>query len=368
MSFGVEVRTRTAQAARGPAPRTGKLFLCGPAASITSGRVDLRSIEDFEAAVGTRTGATTPSWDAAQVFFKAGGSSCTFAPYDTDYGDALALIDDPKYGPGQVIVIGEDPATTLHADLQTLCMATNRVALRDVSQDSAPTQMQTDGDFAPDDDEYGATFGPWLTVPPPPGVIGANPREIPASVIIAALCNLVDADGNPNRAAAGDDYPVQYATGMTQELTAVNRAGLFQHGVNAFDDTFILENYGFQTNKPMDQSDPYWQFNCSRARMYLVDRCQIRARPYMFRPIDGRGLVEAELGSDIEDECNQMFLANGMYGATPQDAYDVNVSSSVNTVNTIAQGEIHAVASVVWTLHATAVIVDLVTVPLGSPV
>jgi hypothetical protein len=368
MSFGVDVRTRTAQAARGAVGRTDKLFLCGPAASVTSGRVDLRSIADFEAAVGLRNAGTTASWDAVQTYFRAGGKQCTFAPYATDYGDALALIDDPKYGPGQLVVLGEPPGATLYSDMQAACQANNRVALRDVTQDAAVTQLETDGGTAPANDEYGATFGPWLTVPPPPGVVGANPREIPGSIAIAALCALVDADGNPNRAAAGDDYPLQYATGMTLDISATDRAALFQAGVNAFDDTVVLENYGFQTNKAQDVNDPYWQFNCSRARMALVDRSTLRARPFMFRPLDGRGRLEGELQADLEDECNKLFLVDAMYGDTPQDAYDVNVTSSVNTVDTIAQGELHAVASVVWTLHAISVEVDLVTVPLGSPV
>lgn len=368
MSFGVEVTTRLAPPSRGAVPRTGKLFLCGPASAETGRVDDLRSIDDFTAAIGNRAGPVIPSWDAAQVFFQAGGSVLTFAPYASDYGDALALIDDTRYGPGQVIVVGTTPVATMFTDLNTLCMATNRVALRDVSDGDAVSDMVTTGGLAVDNDDYGATFGPWLTAPPPPGVIGANDRVVPASVVIAALCNLVDNDGNPNRAAAGDDYPLRYVTGMQTEISAVDRASLFAAGVNAFDDEFVLENYGFQTNRAQDPNDPYWQFNCSRARMALVDACTQRARPYMFRPIDGRGRIEAELGADIEDECNKLYTVDAMYGDTAQDAYDVNVSSSINTVDTIAQGELHAVASVVWTLHAKSVLVELVTVPLGSAV
>jgi hypothetical protein len=309
-----------------------------------------------------------------QAYFQMGGKVLTFAPFATTgtYADALTLMNDPKYGPGQLAVIAQTPATPPTAqqftDMQNAAMSNNRVALRDVASTTSVVQMGTTGAAAPPNDSYGATFGPWLSLPPPPSVVGATARTIPGSAAIAALCAQVDADGNPNRAAAGDDYAVQYATGMTLELTAANRSSLFSNGVNAFADTYGLENYGFQTNIAMDPTNPYWQFNCSRARMALVDRCTIRARPFMFRPIDGRGRLEAELQGALEDECNRLYQANAMYGDTPQDAYDVNVSSSVNTVDTIAQGELHAVASVVWTLHAVAVEVDLVTVPLGSPV
>ena len=368
MSFGVSVTTRTARASGGAQSRTGTLFLCGPAASVASGQVTLSSIDDFEAAVGIRAGVTIPSWDAVEFFFGAGGSKVVYAPFAVDFGDALALIDDQKYGPGQLAVVGVVPGATLYQDMQTLSMTTNRVALRDVTQNGSPTQMKADGLLAPTSDEYGASFAPWLTIPPPPGVIGAAPREIPASIVIAALCSDVDSDGNPNRAAAGDDYPVQYATGMTVEVNQVDRAGLFQSGVNAFDDEFILENWGFQTNLAEDPAQPYWQFNCSRARMALVDASRQRARPFMFRPLDGRGKLEGQLQSAVEDECAVMYGNDVMYGATPEEAYSVNVSSSVNTSSTIAQGELKAVASVVWTMHAKAVDIELVTVPLGSPV
>jgi hypothetical protein len=201
-------------------------------------------------------------------------------------------------------------------------------------------------------------------------VIGAGPRNIPASVVVAALCSQVDADGNPNRAAAGDDYAIQYATGMMTEISDSDRSALFAAGVNAGNDEYGLENYGFQTNVPQPDGvgTPYWQFNCSRARMSLVDSCRQRGAPFMFQPIDGRGKIEGRLQSAIEDECKKLYDVDAMYGDTPQDAYSVNVSSSVNTTNTIAQGEVKAVASVVWTLHAKAVIIELVTIPLGSPV
>jgi hypothetical protein len=379
MAFGVNVTTRTALAASGSVPRTGTLFLCGPVDEAMTAPVDLYSVSDFEGLVQTRETLGIPSWDAVQAGFQMGLSRIVFAGFvpttvmgatTYNYDEALTLIDDPKLGPGQLAVVGAPPTQAMFADMQSAAMATNRVVLRDVRVDATLSQMVSDAAFAPVADEYGATFGPWLIVPPAPGVIGGAARKIPASIAIAALCNQVDAKGNPNRAAAGDDFPIPYATALDLEISDTDRATLFTGGCNAFDDENGIENWGFQTNVPFDANtgDPYWQFNCSRARMALVDNCRQRARPFMFRNIDGRGRLTGALQAAIEDECNALWGVDAMYGDTAQDAYNVNVSTSVNTVASISSGAIVAIASVVWSLHAKEVDVELVTIPLGSPV
>ena len=370
MSFGVQVNTRVSPATSGPLTATGTLHLAGPATPVPSSILEFHQLADFEGAVSDRSvAANVPSWDALDVFFREGGNHVFFGGYTTDYGDGLTMLDDPRKGPGNLAVVGGALTydTTLYEDMQSVCSNCNRVAIRDVASGDDVTAMEAKGALTPVHDDLGATFGPWPTVPGPAGVFGAGPRVVPASVVIAALCNRVDTAGNPNRAAAGPAWPLQYVTDFYNPTDA-ERSALFTAGVNAFGDVYdILQNYGFQTNIPQSEAEnnPFWQFNCSRARMYLKDRAQRRGSNYMFSPIDGKGRTAAKLQGDIEAECFALYQADGLFGDTAQDAYSVTVTE---TLQNIAQGELHASAEVVFSLHARAVIIDLVTVPIGGSV
>ncbi len=377
MSFGVIVSSRLAMPARGRPTNVDTVFLAVKTASGPTDKATLcQSILDFEAAYGERTGLTVAAWDWCQTAFQEGVKRIYVGRYVTDYTDAFALFG-PELGPGQLVVEpnGTPPTDTVYTDMQTHCAYSdgpsmnNRVAIRDVPEGTTVTTLEGFGDDAPTNDDLGATFGPWLTVPAPPGVYGAGPRTIPLSAGVCGLIARADQDGNHNRAAAGLDYPFQYATGFEWVPSDVDRAGLFSHGVNSVsNDEDVLQLYGFQTNLPESEDNPFWQFNCVRERMYLKARAQVRGKPYVFRTIDGRGLLAGALKSDIAEEFKAQWEANGLYGDTAADAYYIEVGEVVNTVDEIAQGHLHAVCQARLSLHAKAVFIDLVIVPITGSV
>jgi hypothetical protein len=88
---------------------------------------------------------------------------------------------------------------------------------------------------------------------------------------------------------------------------------------------------------------------------------------YEYKPIDGRGRIQRRLQTDLEAMCKALWEVDGLYGNTPQDAYAVNVSVAINTVATVANGELHAVVEARLTLHARTVYIELVSVPIGPP-
>jgi len=369
MSFGVQVNTSVAVPAAGPQTRSGTMFLAGPATPTPTSVLEISQLADFEGAVSDRSvAANAPSWDALDVFFREGGNHVYFGGYTgSTYDEGLALLDDPRLGPGQVTVVGSALTydATLYGDMQSVCQNCNRVALRDVASGDTAAEMEAKGKLAPANDDLGDTFGPWPTVPGPAGVFGAGPRQVPASVVIAALCNRIDQAGNPNRAAAGPYWPLQYVVDF-YDATDAERAALFTSGVNAFANVYdVLQNFGFQTNIPeADYAvNPFWQLNCSRARMYLKDRCAIRGQEYMFAPIDGQGHTAESLKADLEAECLALWSADGLFGATQEEAYSVTV---VEQLTNIAQGILTATAEVVFSMHAKSVQIDLVTVPIGG--
>lgn len=367
--LGVEVRTRTARVARGIPVETSTWFVAGEAASgSTTEPVLVRSMSDFATEYGPRAVANQELYDALDTYFAEGGKEAYVGRGVA--GAGLSLFD-PDLGPGQVSVIGETNNVALYTTILAHAKANNRVALLDVNDADNVAAMDTlgDGVRALTDAEYGALFGPWVDVPAPSGVVGGTARAIPASPVIAGLIARADALGNPNRAAAGRDFPLQYVTGFRQVLTKANRESLLDAGVNTFATIYgVLENYGFQTAVAQTEENPYWQFNCSRTRMWLKARAAAAGEPYVFRTIDGRGRLAAALKGDIDGVALELYGVDGLFGETPQEAFSVEVGASVNTVDDVAQGLLNAVIEARLSLHAKAVLIDLVTVPVTGQV
>lgn len=370
--LGVEVRTRTAPPARGAPTETGTAFVAGKAAagSLTEA-ILVRSVADFATEFGTRINANAKLYDWLDAFFREGGQRAYVGRY-TDVGtidSALALFTR-GLGPGQVAAPEETPGATVYGKLLNHAAANNRVALLDVEVDDTAAAMSTLGEAIPDSNQtYGALFAPWVDIPGPAGTIGAGARQVPASAVVAALCSRADATGNPNRAAAGRDFPLQYVTGFVRTMTDLERLDTLADGVNTFAEIYgVLELYGFQTALAQTDEDPFWQFNCSRARMWVTAQAQSIGEGYMFKPIDGRGRLARALQTDLAAMLLGLYQVDGLYGDTPADAFAVEVGAAVNTTGTVAQGELRAVAELKLSLHAKSIIIDLVSVPVTGRV
>lgn len=374
--LGVIVGTRLTPSARGAPTDTGTWFpigLAGDGPLVTP--TLCRSLGDFiNAGFGARDVDNLILYDSIDAYFREGGKRAVVTAYGAsgsdDFDSALEALEDPKWGPGQLSALDEDPDGTLYGKLLDLGLASNKVALLDVENADSTAAMQAKGGMVPDQNmDYGAVFGGWVNIPPPAGVIGGTARQIPASPIIAALCARVDAEGNPNRAAAGTDFPLQYVTSLIGEPTFADRVTLLDNGVNTFIDQYgRLENYGFQTAVAFDPDNPFWQFNCARARMHLRAQAKKRGENYMFKNIDAQGHLAGALKTDLDEVCLALFQQNGLFGQTPGEAFATEVGVSVNTIGEIAQGHLHAVTEARFSLHSKAVYVDLVTIPVTGAV
>lgn len=374
MSLGVIVQNRTAPSSRGVPTDTGEAYVIGAAgAGTTTTYTTVRSLADFATQYNPREVANELLYDWLDVFFREGGQVAhvvRYTPGAANMAAALALF--PRaLGAGQVAAPAEPMTAITMGHLLTHCAANNRVALFDVGNGDSVAAMTTLGGLIPSANEsYGAMFGPWVNVPAPAGVIGGSVRTVPISAVIAALCQRVDSDGNPNRAAAGRDYPFQYVTSMAgPDISDAQREALLNAGVNTAGLIYgVLENYGFQTGVTQSEETSFWQFNVSRARMWLTAHCQALGEGFMFKPIDGRGLLAGALKRAIMGKALELYNVDGLFGATPEEAFAVEVGAHVNTVNTVAQGELRAVGEFVFSLHAKAIVIDLVSVPVKGKV
>jgi hypothetical protein len=288
-------------------------------------------------------------------------------PLPGTYTEALPLV--PKaLGPGQITVVGEPVDAALVTALFGHAQVNNRFAVVDPAVDDDSGARQALGAIARADDnvEYGMVFGRWTTVPAPVGTIGAGSREVPLSAAATALMNRADALGNPNRAAAGRDFPFQYVTGFVGDLSDAELETELNAGVNnAIELDGVLQLFGFQTALAQNEDNPFWQANPSRARMWLKERLRIAGGPYAFKNIDAKGRVLGALKTDAEVECSTLYEADGLFGERPQDAYAVTVTPVAVTAT---QAELRITVEARWSLHAKSVAIELVSIPITGSV
>lgn len=373
MALGVTVTSRTSPPSRGVPVATDTWFVAAVTdVGTVNTAVEVRDITAFEQNFGPRAAGNILLWDSLDLYFREGGKKAVVTRGATGVGltPALASFTD-RFGPGQVSAIGYtvDATAATAIALWDHARLNNRVALVGV-----PTGTTTDAALNTYVDAIGDTSGGYggvfafdVVIPGAAGVVGASPRTMSPVPVIAALCARVDETGNPNQAAAGRWLPLQYATDLAEQLTKANQETALNAGVNYFANVYgVLENYGFQTPVAQSASTPFWQLNCSRTRMALVARAKEIGEQFMFRPIDGQGQLTGSLKGALDSMMLEFYGQGALYGQTPSEAFYVDTGSGVNTPATIAQGKLRAAAAVVLSLHAKAVEIELLSIPVGG--
>jgi hypothetical protein len=124
-----------------------------------------------------------------------------------------------------------------------------------------------------------------------------------------------------------------------------------------------VRTYGYRTAAGPDDTNWLW-FGNSRVIMAIAHESDALAENYVLRQIDGRGQLFAALETDLRGMLLAYYNAGALFGETPQDAFDVDTSSAVNTIETIAAGEVHATIRVKCSPAAEWVRIDVVKVPV----
>lgn len=361
---GVSVLSDVQRVLRGAPTDTGVLFVVGPTTAGTVGTaVRLTSIADYTttAALGTRTGAAAAVFDALEVFFLEGGATAWVSrtvtgATPTDVATALTAFGR-ALGPGQVIAPGD---TAAHLALLAHARDNNRVALLD--------------------------GGGSIVIGPVAG--STTNRNIPPSAAVAGLIARSDARFSVNQAPAGDRGYLRAAVDVLAAATftevtalattakgspgaefgALFTAGRFTDAQRATLDEasanpFIVGINGVQlygySGLPADSF-----FTNARLRMSLTARLNALAQQFVFRTINDslRGAFKGVLLAELDRE----YKAGQLFGRTPEEAYDVDVSDVVNTPITIAAGRLLARASYVPGPFAERVEINLLALPIPA--
>jgi hypothetical protein len=276
----------------------------------------------------------------------ASGTDDYASATDTQWLAALNLFTK-DLGPGQVAMPGRSTATA-HANLVGHAAAYNRRALLDFADTGEPRHARHRRRH-----RHRALEQPVRRRLRPlgdrPGVLNNTTRTVPFSAVAAGIIARNDQAGvTPNQPSAGVQYGVsRYILGLSQAAWSdADRELLNNAGVNvAMNINGQPTIFGYRSLAPSTVPADWLLFSNSRLVMAIVAQAQAIGQRYVFRQIDGRGLLFADFQADLVGMLKPYFNDGSLFGDTPQDAFSVDVGPTVNTATTLSQLKLIAVIS-----------------------
>lgn len=286
---------------------------------------------------------------------------------DTQWLAALNRFT-PDLGPGQVMAPGRTTSTG-QGQLADHAAANDRVAIVDLPDTATVATLESDAADAggTGNGQYTATFTPWLRIP---GITGGTTRVIPPSSAVAGVIARTDAANNAGTAAAGVNGVFRSVIGLSQAAFAESdREALNEAGVNVIRSMLGgFRIYGFRSLADPNNNPQWLDFTVARYLMSLSARCEAVGEGYVFKSIDGAGHLQADYAADLGAVCQADYAAGIIFGASATDAYNVDTGPSVNTPETIADGELRAVVAVRPSPFAELVSILIVNTPITEAV
>jgi hypothetical protein len=273
-----------------------------------------------------------------------GGLDNRGAIADSDWQTAIDRFT-MDLGPGQVAMFGQTIAAR-RLMVVAHALARNRHWLLDFDDTSVIATLTASAaaiNAAPGKGaRNGSGYWPWHKVPPAAGTIGS--RTVPPSAAMMGLFARAENEGgDPGIAAAGEQMGVfRFVTGLSQDtasLSDANATTLNDAGVNiarVFQGISNPVQYGNRTPR-IASLDPLWrEASGSRLAMAIAARGDQVIRAWVHRRVSGPVSL-AQLQSELSQVLEPLRLLGALYGATPQEAYDVDAMSVA--VNPLAQLE-----------------------------
>jgi hypothetical protein len=312
--------------------------------------------------------------------------SYSLASGDDDHANAtdatrLAALNlfTRALGPGQVAAPGI-VTTAAHTQLLEHARDFERVAILDVADTGTVATLTASaaalrgiGDLAETfHDRRGKMVGPWAVIP---GLLPGTTRDIPWSGIEMGIIARNDGKGlAPNENSAGENGQSRYAISLKNgqdtdgtEWTDAQLETLNDAGVNIARMVYgAPRGYGIRTLVD-PTGDPWWlNFGNVRERMLIAVLADEIGERYVFKGIDGRGLLASSFRGELEAMLEAERSRNALYGNTPDEAFAVDISA--NTAETAAERKLLATLAVRFSEAAEQCIIELVKVPVNQSV
>lgn len=265
--------------------------------------------------------------------------------FTSDYGPGLI------FAPGRTSDVGHDQ-TCDHAE------AFGRAAVLDGAD--TPTVATLKASAVGRRTRIGALFAPWCRTP---GLTSGSTRLLPPSAGVAGLVARNVALGlSPNEPSAGEKGIFRSVLALTQTWSDIDRQTLNSGGVNILRDMFGQRKvYGWRTTADPTTDVSWLNFGNSLLYMAIRAKALAVAERYMFRQIDGeRKLINDFGGALIGEALMPFFLEGALFGATPDDAFFVDVGPTVNTEASLATNTLKAVITVRMSPFGEEIDIDIV--------
>jgi phage tail sheath protein FI len=286
------------------------------------------------------------------------GNSDRLNATDTQWQNAINMFSD-DLGPGQVSAPGQT-SSNRHSQLITHAVDNNRVALLDLTDSGNSGTLIGNLPIYSENTRFAAAFAPWIIIP---GATSSSTRIVPPSAMIAGMIAANDPTLGVDAAAAGNQGVSKYAIGLSQAgFDDVTRETLNNAGVNVVRQMGgSIKNYGWRSLANPVTDAGWLDFGNARLFTGLSSELNAIGEQYMFLNIDGQN------GSTVNNFHNALAAAllthwtNGdLFGDTSDDAFLVDTSAAVNTLQTIANLELHAVVQVRMTPFAEFISIEIV--------
>ena len=273
----------------------------------------------------------------------AGGTDGTVPVTDPDALLDACLAIDPALGPGQLTAPGKTSLAQHEAVLRGADFG-NRVAYLDAdpTADEATLTAHVKQLRTLEVDRCGGLFAPRAVIP---GLAINTRRIVPWSGIQAGLTAHRDTFGNIAQPAAGRFGISRAAFDLEREYDDDERERLMLAGVNtARIVQQSVRGYGFRSLVDPEGTRRAWlQLSGVRTAMAIKAEGDAEAENYVFAVLDGRLRKIAEFGGALSGICLRYWQNDALFGLTSEEAFRVNVGDSVNTPETIADGQLRAV-------------------------
>jgi hypothetical protein len=276
----------------------------------------------------------------------AGGSDDRAAVTETQWTGALTQFT-AALGPGQVSAPGRT-TTAAHAALLAHARVYNRVGLLDTADAASKTTLIAAGNAltALADARYGGLFAPWVTIG---GLVANTTRTVPPAAVVAGVVARSDVSNDPGQAPAGVNGVSFTALGVTSTFSDTDVTDLNADNVNQLR-AFAqyggeVRVYGWRSGADKDAAPLHWQLSDARLVMAIRAKAEDIAERYVFGQDDGRGLLLSDFAGELIGMLVPFYVAGGLYGDTPDEAFQVNASPAVNPSTDRAAGIIKAVVS-----------------------
>lgn len=313
--------------------------------------------------VSARVSANDPAVVAAQALAAATDDIANAT--DATWQAALDRFGK-DLGPGQVLYAGRT-SSVAWGQLLTHGILNNRTPLCDHPDTTAVTEASAVATWtaaastfkALPNSKVGGLFAPWVELPAL--FPGASTRPIPPAGVVAALMARNDANGRtPNDPAAADDGILEYVTNIRMNISDANAEIVNAAQVN------LIRNkvgdpklYGYRTGADKTSQPLYWMLNNARLYMAIQAQAENILQRYVLKKIDGRGKIFRRLEGELTAMLMVFYNQDDLFGATSQEAFFVD-TDTVNTRDTISNGEIHAQIELTMSGLGETVILDVV--------